>query len=58
MAVNNDIDIIVVPVTDDNREDLKWLALAVILDGKTCCFCGYPWTNRESVKARAPIKAG
>lgn len=36
---------------------LAWLAIAQMLDGRKCCFCGYEWNSRESVRERLPIVA-
>jgi hypothetical protein len=49
--------IAIAKVTDENRDALKWLAVAQMLDGRFCVFCGYTWSSRESVTERHPIAA-
>jgi hypothetical protein len=50
-------DILVTKITDENRDALKWLALAQMLDGRSCAFCGFTWNSRKSVIEREPIAA-
>lgn len=57
-----DVEIIDEPIAppkdaSSNLSGLGWAALAQTIDGKSCCFCGFTWTNRESVKERNPIAA-
>jgi len=49
--------VLLTEITDDNREGLKWLALAQMLDGRSCEFCGYTYNSRQSVLDREPIAA-
>jgi hypothetical protein len=55
--MSDELVIAVVPITDENRESLKWITLAQLLDGKACIFCGFTWTSREKVLERDPVKA-
>ena len=48
---------LITEITDDNRDALKWLAVAQMLDGRACVFCGFAWNSRESVNEREPIAA-
>lgn len=49
--------VFIVPITDENRDDLKWLTVAQMLYGRSCCYCGFTWASRADVEARAPIVA-
>jgi hypothetical protein len=51
------VSIAVVKLTDENRESLGWLAMAQMLEGKKCVYCGFEWKSREDVKSREPIAA-
>lgn len=42
---------------DTAHKDLAWLALAQMIDGRSCCFCGYKWESRADVLLREPIAA-
>lgn len=44
-------------IDQDDPSGLKWLAVAQMLDGRKCLFCGFEWTCRDDVYKRAPIAA-
>lgn len=44
-------------IDQDDPSGLKWLAIAQMLDGRSCCFCGFTWTCRDDVYKREPIAA-
>jgi hypothetical protein len=42
--------------SDDENDDLVWLALAQYLDGKRCAVCGHIYNSRESTIAHSPLE--
>ena len=40
--------------SDATKENLKWLAIAAYLEGKTCPVCGRGWDSRQDVVDREP----
>jgi len=55
--MKDEVSVAVVPITDENRESLFRLAIAMRFDGSKCAYCGYKYQSVDDFIEHNP-KAG